>query len=150
MREAIINCLSMMKENRIADKKTTRFIEILEKVFQSDFIDKSDITPEGFMKFYQLQIVENNQQASKTILTLNEYELQRVLKEIAETAFPEKEVWYFKVLIISQESKGKHGDYNLMSKEIRIFNLSRKTAHIIKTTIHELAHHCQNCFGIIP
>lgn len=82
------------------------------------------------------------------MLTLNNHEVWKTLKEIAEEAFPEKKgmVKSFRVSIYATESNTKHGDYNLMSREIRIFNLSRKTAHIIKTTIHELAHHCDCSF----
>jgi len=82
------------------------------------------------------------------MLTLNNYEVWRTLKEIAEEAFPEKKgmVKTFRVSIHATESNTKHGDYSLLTREIRIFNLSRKTAHIIKTTIHELAHHCDCSF----
>lgn len=82
------------------------------------------------------------------MLTFNNHEVWKTLKEIAEEAFPEKTgtLKAFRVSIYATESNTKHGDYNLMTREIRIFNLSRKTAHIIKTTIHELAHHCDCSF----
>lgn len=82
------------------------------------------------------------------MLTLNNHEVWKTLKEIAEAAFPELQgtLKAFRVSIHATESKTKHGDYNLVTREIRIFNLSRKTAHIIKTTIHELAHHCDCSF----
>lgn len=35
----------------------------------------------------------------------------------------------------------RNGDYHPATRLIRIFNLSRPTAHIIETAIHELAHH---------
>jgi len=82
------------------------------------------------------------------MLTLNNNEVWKTLKEIAEETFPEKKgmLKAFRVSIHATESNTRHGDYNLMTREIRIFNLSRKTAHIIKTTIHELAHHCDCSF----
>ena len=82
------------------------------------------------------------------MLTLNNHEVWRTLKEIAEEAFPENKgkIKAFRVSIHAIESRTKHGDYSLLTREIRIFNLSRKTAHIIKTTIHELAHHCDCSF----
>lgn len=82
------------------------------------------------------------------MLTLNNQEVWKTLKQIADEAFPEKSgmVKAFRVAIHATESNTRHGDYNLMTREIRIFNLSRKTAHIIKTTIHELAHHCDCSF----
>ncbi|WP_226034435.1 hypothetical protein [Aquitalea palustris] len=82
------------------------------------------------------------------MITLNNYDVYKSLRSIAETAFPDKisEIKSFKVSIHATESNTKHGDYNLLTREIRIFNLSRKTAHIIKTTIHELAHHLDCCF----
>jgi hypothetical protein len=146
MKSDLVNLLALFRESRQDNKSTTRFLELLEKVFKSDFIDRPDITPEGFIKYYRLQAQESEPYQSRMVLTLNEFEIHKVLKEIAETAYPEKEIRFFKININAQESRTKHGDYNILTKEIRIYNLSRKTAHIIKTTIHELAHHCQNCF----
>lgn len=75
--------------------------------------------------------------------TLNNADVYRTLRQLADTAYPEKahQIRHFKISIHAQESATKHGDYAPHTAEIRIFNLSRKTAHIIKTTIHELAHH---------
>ncbi|MCD5327969.1 hypothetical protein ACFFU8_08950 [Chromobacterium piscinae] len=80
--------------------------------------------------------------------TLNNHEVYKTLRSIAETAYPEKlaEIRTFRVSIHAIESNSRHGDYNLLTREIRIFNLSRKTAHLIKTTIHELSHHIDCCF----
>ena len=82
------------------------------------------------------------------MLTLSNYEVWSTLKSIAETAYPDRvdEVKTFSVEVIAKEQKSFHGDYHLHTRKIRIFNLSRKTASIIKTTIHELAHHLDCCF----
>lgn len=48
----------------------------------------------------------------------------------------------FEYVIVPKELKTKHGDYNLTSHRIRIFNTkSRTLTHLIITSIHELAHH---------
>ena len=135
MRNAIVQSLAKYRETRLESKSSTRFVEILEKVFSSEYMDRPTISPEDFLKFFQQQASDDVPQRSKTILTLNEYEITKALKDIAEQTFPSQEFRYFKVMIMSQESKTRHGDYNQATKEIRIFNLSRKTAHIIKTTI---------------
>lgn len=83
------------------------------------------------------------------MLTLNNVEVWKTLKAISEAAFPEKValISSFRVEIHATESKSRHGDYHPTTKGIRIFNLSRKSSHIIKTTIHELAHHLDCCFN---
>ncbi len=70
-------------------------------------------------------------------------EIHRMLMKIAETTYPDNEILKFFIEIIPSESKTRHGDYAPHQRKIRIFNLSRKTSYIIKTTIHELAHHCE-------
>lgn len=40
--------------------------------------------------------------------------------------------------------KSKHGDYNIRTHRIRIFNLYRADMAILATTIHELSHHVDN------
>lgn len=82
------------------------------------------------------------------MLTLSNYEVWSTLKSIAEEAYPERasEVKTFSVEVVAKESKTFHGDYHIRTRKIRILNLSRKTASIIKTSIHELAHHLDCCF----
>lgn len=50
----------------------------------------------------------------------------------------------FFVEITQKTMQSKHGDYNIQTKRIRIFNLDRADDAIIATTIHELAHHIDN------
>lgn len=51
----------------------------------------------------------------------------------------------FYVEIIDKKMNSFHGDYNSATHHIRIFNLYRDDSAIIATTIHELAHHIDNC-----
>ncbi|WP_207002574.1 hypothetical protein [Trinickia mobilis] len=82
------------------------------------------------------------------MLTLSNYEVYCTLKSIAETTYPDRvdKMRNFSVEVLAQESRTRHGDYHPSTRKIRIYNLSRKTAFIIKTTIHELAHHVDCCF----
>lgn len=73
-----------------------------------------------------------------------ERQIKDILIDIATTAYNEKPQ-YFKLDIVVEEMKSRHGDYCPSTKTIRIFNLSRPSAHIISTTIHELAHHIDYC-----
>jgi hypothetical protein len=83
------------------------------------------------------------------MLTLNNGTVWKALKEIAEASYPDKIalIRHFSVDVQAKESKTRHGDYTYATRGIRIFNLSRKSSHIIKTTIHELAHHLDVCFN---
>lgn len=57
-----------------------------------------------------------------------------------------KEYCSFGYEIVPKELKTKHGDYNCGTRNIRIFNeKSRTLTHLITTSIHELAHHIDNC-----
>lgn len=57
-----------------------------------------------------------------------------------------KEYCSFGYEIVPKELKAKHGDYNCGTRSIRIFNeKSRTLTHLITTSIHELAHHIDNC-----
>lgn len=66
-----------------------------------------------------------------------------ILYEIAKATYPEmpEEKLKFWIDVIPKEQRTFHGDYNSKNRAIRIFNLSRPTKHIVKTSIHELAHH---------
>jgi len=80
--------------------------------------------------------------------TLSNQEVWRHLRDIARKAYPHRahELRAFTVNVLAQESKTRHGDYMPSTHAIRIFNLSRATHEIIKTTVHELAHHVDVCF----
>ncbi len=80
--------------------------------------------------------------------TLSNHEVWRNLRDIALAAYPTRarELRPFTVDVLAQESRTKHGDYMPSTGAIRIFNLSRATHEIIKTTVHELAHHVDVCF----
>jgi hypothetical protein len=81
------------------------------------------------------------------MLTLNTNEVHRTLKSIALEAFPDHtdKILSFTLEIVAKEMKSFHGDYHQSLRKLRIFNLSRPTAHIVKTSVHELAHHVDCC-----
>jgi type IV secretory pathway TraG/TraD family ATPase VirD4 len=91
--------------------------------------------------------------AGNSFLTLNNHDVHKTLKDIATQTFPDRKIDYFQVRVNAKESKTKHGHWIFYREtkecQIHIFNLSRKTEHIICTTIHELAHHCQWSFSRI-
>lgn len=70
-----------------------------------------------------------------------------MLVEIAKQAFPEVKHIKFFLVIENREMKSIHGDWSYPKggkiSKIRIFNLSRGTNDIIKTSIHELAHNTE-------
>lgn len=82
------------------------------------------------------------------MLTLNSHDVHRHLRSIALEAYPgqQGQLRSFTVEVVAEERKTFHGDYHFALRKIRIFNLSRPTAHIIKTSVHELAHHVDCCF----
>lgn len=71
-----------------------------------------------------------------------ERKIQTILSNVAKHAFPDHKIDYFKIMVIQKELKGRFGDYNGKEKVIRIFRLS-DPKHIVKTAIHELAHHVE-------
>ena len=71
-------------------------------------------------------------------------EIKNILIDIAEKTYGEKPE-YFNLEMSSEERKSFHGQYWPAKRTIQIYNLSRPTAHIISTTIHELAHHIDSC-----
>lgn len=44
---------------------------------------------------------------------------------------------------MNQETKSIHGTYNAKENKARIGNLSRPPAHVLITSLHEAAHHCE-------
>lgn len=73
------------------------------------------------------------------------FQLKQLLSDIAQVAYPEDEklerYQKFYVQFINKDLKSKHGDYHYADKTIRVFNLYRNDSTILKTSIHELAHH---------
>lgn len=82
------------------------------------------------------------------MLTLNSHEVHRTLKSIAYETYPDRhgKILSFSVDVIAKEMKSFHGDYHPGLRKMRIFNLGRPTAWIVKTSVHELAHHIDCCF----
>lgn len=80
--------------------------------------------------------------------TFNDGEVWETLRAVARRCYPDKLglIKDTKVTVYAAEHPNRHGDYDLITREIRIFNLSRPKAAIIKTTVHELAHHLDFCF----
>lgn len=83
------------------------------------------------------------------MISFNSSEVYKILKEIALKTYPDLKFIPYKLNIESKENKTKHGHWTYHKTnntfEIHIYNLSRKTQHIISTTIHELAHHVDYC-----
>lgn len=81
---------------------------------------------------------------------INMVEMKKILNDILEYAYPNSERMqdykrFYVELFKEKDMKSKHGDYHSITHKIRIFNLYRDDAAIIATTIHELAHHVDNC-----
>lgn len=146
--DQIFSSLEALEQYRAENGQSTQFIFILKSLFCEPVILGPGILPDQFIKLYKdLASPDGPATKTRTLITLSEYDVRKVLKEIAEKTFPDRPLQFFKISILSKESASYHGDYNEMSREIRIYNLSRRTSDIIKTTIHELAHHCDNCFN---
>mgnify|MGYP006295098267 CR=1 FL=1 len=75
------------------------------------------------------------------------YKIKNVLSDLAKETFPDIKHNSFNFKLDNRQLKTKHGDWSYPRKdkksEIRIFNLSRNTKEIIKTSIHELAHNSE-------
>lgn len=74
------------------------------------------------------------------------YRIHQTLKQITQNTYPGLTTKPFKLEIHAKEKRSSHGDYNLLTATIRLFNLSRPTDHIVACAIHELAHHLDCCF----
>lgn len=72
-----------------------------------------------------------------------DYQYHYVLLKLAKETFPDKKILPFKIKVHAKEMKTRHGDYMPSERTIRIFNLSRNVQYVIKTALHELAHHCE-------
>lgn len=74
-------------------------------------------------------------------------QIHRILTEIMNKTYPDKNIPSFWIEVNAKEMATFHGDYYPLKRKIRIFNLSRETTHIITTSIHELAHHVDCCLN---
>lgn len=76
--------------------------------------------------------------------------IHNTLYDIALTTYPDSRIAKFFVVLENKELITKNGDYKHDHKtkksQIRVVNLSRSTHEIIKTSIHELAHHVEVSF----
>lgn len=71
-----------------------------------------------------------------------------ILLKLACDTFPGRQFEQFSVEIIAKAMASRHGDYHKApgkSAKIRVVNLERGTSHIVCTSIHEVAHHCEMC-----
>lgn len=77
--------------------------------------------------------------------------IKKTLEDIVDNTYihyPEQQLELFKrffIKLVSKQLKSKHGHYVENTHTIEIFNLERTTDNIIKTCIHELAHHVDFC-----
>ncbi len=77
-------------------------------------------------------------------------QVKNILCDLVDYAYddnnPKKDLYKkFYIEVSEQNKKSFHGDYNIKTHHIRIFNTYRDDASIIVTTIHELTHHIDNC-----
>ena len=79
------------------------------------------------------------------------WKVKRILDDIIDVAYKEeseqKRKFYkwFTIELEVKENSSYHGIYYQNKKLIRIVNLSNGTEEIVKTCIHELAHHIDYC-----
>lgn len=57
--------------------------------------------------------------------------------------FPKEKIAPLEIEFMNQETKSIHGTYNAKENKARIGNLSRPPAHVLITSLHEAAHHCE-------
>lgn len=77
-------------------------------------------------------------------------QVKNILCDLVDYAYddnnPKKDLYKkFYIEVSEQNKKSFHGDYDIKTHHIRIFNTYRDDASIIVTTIHELTHHIDNC-----
>ncbi|MBC1228804.1 hypothetical protein, partial [Listeria booriae] len=76
-------------------------------------------------------------------------QLRGILLDVLEIAFPPEDVGtdklsQFYLELHPKEMAKRHGDYNIDTHLIRLFNLSRPYKRIIMTGLHEVAHHIES------
>lgn len=74
---------------------------------------------------------------------MNNFEIHNVLLDVMKESYPNLNKAPF-IELINKNMESKHGDYNLKTRRIRIFNLYRETDYIICCAIHELAHYVEH------
>ena len=76
-----------------------------------------------------------------------EYKIYMSVCDIIDYLYKENKNEYkkFYIKIIPKEMKSIHGRYFCNQKLIEVFNLSRPYNHIIRTILHEVAHHIDYC-----
>lgn len=72
-----------------------------------------------------------------------EYRIKAALNSVIKRTFPKEKIEPLEIEFMNQETKSIHGTYNVKEKKARIGNLSRPPAHVLITTLHEAAHHCE-------
>lgn len=74
-------------------------------------------------------------------------QVRDILLDVAKKAYPEVEHQKFYLKIINEQRKSKHGDWTEphdgKSAVIQVFNLTRGTHDIVKTSLHELGHNTE-------
>lgn len=67
--------------------------------------------------------------------------IDTILKDVVCLAFPQKNLTNFLLSVVPSERKSFHAKYEISTKTIYIYNLSRNTNYILSSALHELAHH---------
>lgn len=72
-----------------------------------------------------------------------EYRIKAALNSVIKRTFPKEKIAPLEIEFMNQETKSIHGTYNAKENKTRIGNLSRPPAHVLITSLHEAAHHCE-------
>lgn len=72
-----------------------------------------------------------------------EYRIKAALNSVIKRTFPKEKIAPLEIEFMNQETKSIHGTYNAKENKARIGNLSRPPAHVLITSLHEAAHHCE-------
>lgn len=75
----------------------------------------------------------------------HEQEVEKDLKNLARLAFPDIEGQdSFTLTLLPEENLNAHGDYNIKTQAIRIYNaINKNREHLFATGIHEVCHHIE-------
>lgn len=75
--------------------------------------------------------------------------IKKILNDLVDNTYKDsdkiEEYKRFYVEMSPDTRKSFHGVYNIKTHRITIYNLYRDDASVVATTIHELAHHIDNC-----
>lgn len=72
-----------------------------------------------------------------------EYRIKAALNSVIKRTFPKEKIAPLEIEFMNQGTKSIHGTYNAKENKARIGNLSRPPAHVLITSLHEAAHHCE-------